>query len=71
MVEEKCFTIKDAYDAWNNAHPDSPVTASAIRGWARRFGWILNDNRLIKKQRIYLDASKFDKFNKTPQEFLS
>ena len=70
MTVEKCFTIKDAFDSWNKVHPDCPVTASAIRGWARKFGWILNSDRLIKKQKIQLDASKFNKFNKSPQDFL-
>ena len=64
------ITVKIALEQWNEMHPTSPVSRQTIYNWAKKFGWTLNNDRLLYRQKISLDKKKFEAFNANPSVFL-
>lgn len=64
------YTIKQVFDRWNERFPDQKISRQTVHNWAKRFNWGVNNNRVIMKQKLYLDAAKVDAFFADPRKFL-
>lgn len=71
MKEEKVgYTVKEVLSLWEKNHPGSPISRQTVYNWAKKFGWTLNKDRVLYRQKIQIDAKLFDAFNANPQKFL-
>lgn len=67
---EREYTIKQIMELWMQNHPTTQISRTTIYNWAKKFGWILNPDRILVRQRMIINADKFDEFNANPSAFL-
>lgn len=56
------YTVNQVMERWNCEFPDQPISRQTIYNWSQKYGWIMNPNRILIRQKIQLDVAKVDNF---------
>lgn len=70
MEERRFYTVTEALQLWEGKHPGNAPTRQTFYNWVKRFQWCLNSDRIISRQKMLIDADRFDEFNQDPYKFL-
>lgn len=63
------YTVKEAMALWEEKN-GCKVSCTTLHKWAKKFGWVLNENRVVTLQPVKINANAFDKFLANPGALL-
>lgn len=65
------YTISQARELWKGKYPKETPTRQTFYNWCKRFGWCKNEERIVTKTALRIDAKKFNEFLENPRKFLN
>lgn len=66
----KTYTITEAREIWRSKYPNEVPTRQTFYNWCKKFGWCKNEERIVSRTALLIDAKKFDSFIEDPKKYL-